>query len=255
MRRSASQAAIAAALRDPAIPLPDAIAVPFGASRDGRFAVHRNNVTAGLIAALEERFPVISQLVGAAFFRAMAKRYVELDPPRSPVMLRYGDGFPSFIGVFPPAAALPYLPDVARLEYARGVAYHAADDRPLAAKAFAALRSDDVARTCVRLHPSVTIIASRFPIVSIWEAHAETFHATIEWSPETALVARPASRVELTRLPPGVGAFFAALQSGRSLAAAATEAALEVPAFDPATALSLLIESRVVTELALLRNQ
>lgn len=111
-----SEAAMAAALFDPALPAPGG----------PRFAVHRNNVVAGLIGALGEACPAVKKLVGEAFFTAAASLFVRAFPPKSPVMLLYGEGFPGWIGAFPPAAHVPYLEDVARLERAWLEAFHAA---------------------------------------------------------------------------------------------------------------------------------
>jgi hypothetical protein len=84
-----------------------------------RFAVYRNNVMVSLIDALADSFPVTQALVGEEFFRAMAGVFARAHPPRSPVMAHYGDGFAGFIEDFQPAASLPYLADVARLEMLR----------------------------------------------------------------------------------------------------------------------------------------
>ena len=63
----------------------------------------------------------------------MARAYALAEPPRSPVLMDYGAGFADFIAGFAPAASLPYLPDVARIERAWREAYHAADAEPLTA--------------------------------------------------------------------------------------------------------------------------
>jgi len=110
----------ARALLDPVHAVPAAIRGAARRRADRRFAVHRNNVVVGLINALAERFPVVSRLVGDEFFRAMARLYATMRPPASPLMMLYGETFPEFIDAFAPAAALPYLGDIARLEYARG---------------------------------------------------------------------------------------------------------------------------------------
>jgi hypothetical protein len=248
------QSALAAALLDPEAPTPGAIRSPSGTSRDCRFAVHRNNVAAGLIGALEERFPTVLRLVGPAFFRGMARRYAELEPPRSPILLRYGDTFPRFIENFPPAASVPYLADVARLEFARGVAYHAADAPPLAPCAFADLDEQALAATTARLHPSVTLMSSRFPIVSIWEAHQRKPEpALTTWNAEAALIARPHLDVEVRTLPPGGYAFLRELVQGSTLLTALATAAEEAPAFDPAANLAVLIGSRISIRLVTLK--
>lgn len=200
----------------------------------------------GLIGALEERFPVVLRLVGPAFFRGMAQRYVELEPPRSPILFRYGATFPGFIESFPPAASLPYLADVARLEFARGIAYHAANASPLTARAFADLDEDALAATTVRLHPSVTLMSSRFPIVSIWEAHqGGPDVAPIGWEAEAALVARPHLEVETRKLPPGGYVFLRELANGSTLLTALAAGAAQATEFDPAANLALLIAARI----------
>ena len=57
-----------------------------GRSATRRFAVHRNNVVAGLVKALEARFPAAEKIVGKEFFAAMARAFVLERPPRSPLL-------------------------------------------------------------------------------------------------------------------------------------------------------------------------
>src|SRR5262249_47571907 len=157
---------------------------------DQRFAVYRNNVAAGLANALAERFPVVKRLVGDEFFRAMAHVYATAELPRSPVMLYYGETFPGFIDDFEPARQIPYLGDIARIEMARGLAYHAADATPLEPKAFAALASDGLGELRVRLHPSLSIITSAHPVYSIWHMNQDPvrFSPASPWIREAVLV-------------------------------------------------------------------
>ena len=248
--RDPAEAAFARALLDPASPTPPTVVAPAGLDAARRFAVYRNNVVVGLVDALASRFPVVERVVGAEFFRAMAQLYVAAEPPRSPLLFRYGDSFPVFVEKFPPAAALAWLSDLARLELARGRAYHAADAVPLPPAAFAAWVAGDLTRVGIRLHPSVTLISSPFPIVSIWRAHDAGAKPTApSWMAEAALVARPALAVELHLLPAGGFRFMTSLSEGASFARAAELAAAEAPDFDPVRNLALLIESRVAIEL------
>ena len=66
--------------------------------------------------------------------------FVRAEPPRSPVLLGYGDGLPAFVERFEPASCVPYLADVIRLEIATSQAYHAADAEPVDAADLAAPR-------------------------------------------------------------------------------------------------------------------
>ena len=163
MLRSLSdvQADFAAALRDPAIPPPAGVVGPDGGPAPRRFAVYRNNVLVALGNALAGAFPAVGRIVGEEFFRAMARNYVLETPPTSPVLLDYGVTFPDFIAGFEPAASLPYLPDVARLERAWREAYHAADAKPLGPADLAGIPPEDLPDAVFSLHPSLRIVPSR----------------------------------------------------------------------------------------------
>src|SRR5437868_3298584 len=115
-----TQSLFANAVLDPAIPVPSGLRAWNGLRAERRFAVYRNNVAVGLIQALASRFPAAKKIVGEEFFAGMARAYIGLHPPQSPVLLRYGDDFANFVQAFEPASGLPYLPDVIRLEAARG---------------------------------------------------------------------------------------------------------------------------------------
>lgn len=216
-----------------------------------RFAVYRNNVVAGLIDALRARFPAVERIVGGEFFAAMARVFVTERPPGSPLLMKYGDAFPDFIAAFPHTAGLPYLADVARLETARTRAYHAEDATPVDPAAFRAIPPDDVGALQVRLHPSMEIVRSAHPIVSIWAMNSGLAAlAPIEdWRGEDALIARPQLDVEVRALPPGGGAFLLALAAGRPLAAASKAAAVDATDFDLTANLAGLFGSGLVVEL------
>ena len=239
------------ALLDPAQPIPSAIRGATRRRADRRFAVYRNNVVAGLIDALAQRFPVVRRLVGDSFFEAMARVYVIAFPPASPIMLLYGESFADFVENFAPAANVPYLADVARLEMARGRAYHAADAMPVEPRAFAALPPERLANLRLDFHPSVSIIRSPYPIVSIWKVNDDPDHAVpiAPWAPEAALVARPFGDVEVTRLAPGAAEFLLRLAHNGTMddaVRAGDEAAAE---FDLVQAVQSLIMSRAVTRI------
>jgi hypothetical protein len=216
-----------------------------------RFAVYRNNVRVGLIEALRARFPVVERLVGEEFFRACAGLFATRHPPRSRLLMQYGEDFPAFLESFEPARSLPYLPDVARLEIARGEAYHAADAEPLGPEAFARAASGDVERLRLRLHPSLRLVVSRYPIVAIWEMNQpgrKPERLPLDQG-ETALVARPAMTVNVEPISPGYAAFLAAFAVGGDLSEAASAAASREDDFDLAGHLARIFASGLVTDI------
>jgi hypothetical protein len=237
----------ARALLDPAAPLPAGLRAWNGSDPAVRLDVYRNNVVASLVAALGETFPVVRELVGAAFFDAMAARFVRRHPPRSPVLAQYGEGFAAFVADFEPAASLPYLPDVARLEYARVQAHHAADAPVLDEAVVAAALADVEALPARRwaLQPSLALVRSNHAVVSIWAAHQGVLDlADVDVArPETALVVRRDADVLVIGVDAGTAAFVDALRRQVTLGDALAHAAAE-PLFDPASTLALLIGAR-----------
>ncbi|PWB89412.1 DUF2063 domain-containing protein [Methylocystis sp. MitZ-2018] len=210
------QNAFVRALLDPELPPPNGLEASHGFPPERRFAIYRNNVCVGLVDALAERFPICLQLVGDEFFRAMAQCYVREHLPRTPMLFEYGDAFATFVSDFAPARELPYLPDVARLEYAVGQAYHAADAAPLSLDSLRALPLDRLESATAVLHPSTHVVASAYPIVSIWRRHMSDEEMTpVELDHgEEALVVRPELAIKVTALPAGGSAFVDALRSG-----------------------------------------
>ena len=233
----------ALALLDTAQPIPSGITAHNAEIPTRRFAVYRNNVAVSLVNALKSRFPVVEKIVGEEFFAAMARIFVLERPPSTPLLATYGDEFAAFIATFDPARELVYLADVARLEAARTRAYHAADATPFGLAEFAALDASAVGGIRIDLHPSVEIVRSPHPIVTIWAMNSgERDLAPIEnWHGEDALVVRPYLDVDVRLLPPGGAAFLLALVGAKPLGEAAAAALTDHPEFDLSRNLAGLI--------------
>ncbi|VXC23142.1 conserved hypothetical protein [Pseudomonas sp. 8AS] len=248
-----SQQRFAAALLDPDAPCPPGLKAWNGCDPSKRFAVYRNNVIHSLIDALGETYPVVRELVGEAFFAAMARVYMHAAPPRSPVLAQYGEDFAAFLGGFEPAAGLPYLADVARLEALRVRAYHAADAPVLEARELAAVlaRPECLGPLLFQLQPALGLLSSPFAVVSLWAAHQGVLaiEAVDPWQPEHALVLRNALEVEVIRVPAGGARFIHCLQQGVPLGDAAAQAQDTEPSFDLSAQLALLIRNGAIARL------
>lgn len=241
MPATVSQAEFAAALFDPQAAPPSGVTTARGGPDARRFDVYRNNVMVALIGALEQRFPVARRLVGDDFFRGMARAFVAVSKPASPLIFRYGDDFPTFIAAFEPARSVPYLADVARLEMAWSLAYHAADAAPLALAALAKIAPEALPSAKLVPHPSAALVGSPWPIGSIWEAHRHDPVAPVAHpGPQTILVVRPEADVNVHILPARDTRFASSLFAGMTLGAAA-EAAGDDERFEFGTALVGLV--------------
>lgn len=203
-------------------------------------AIYRNNVRTGLARALSELYPVTAALLGADCFMAVADRYVAAHPPRAPVLIGWGSAFADLLATDEAFAALPYLPDVTRLEFALHTAYHAPDATPLRLCAFHALKPDILATLRLGLHPSAALVSSDYPVDAIWRAHraadTEAALAAIAPGPARLLVARPRDEVELRALDAATFRVVAAFADG-------------VPPTEPAILAALFDADLIVSDL------
>lgn len=244
------QAGFCAALMNPQADCPAGLVSWNGSDPAQRFAVYRNNVLASRIGALADTFPVIQSMVGDRFFQAMAAVYVQAHPPASPVLVDYGDGFAPFIAGFAPASGLPYLADLARLEWAYVQAFHAADADALPLTELVPLLADEqrLAGVRFRLHPSVQVLRSPYAVHSLWAAHQADDPGVVLQTispdqPESAVVLRKGLMVEVVRVESGAAVFFEQVLNGVALAEAVSHGA----SFDLAGALQLLLGAGAIT--------
>ncbi len=244
-----SQAEFSRALFDPGASVPDGLIRPDGTPAGKRFDVYRNNVVLSLIEALGAAYPMVKARVGEEFFIAMAGRYVRQFPPDTPLMIYYGAEFPGFLEGLEPVRQLPWLPDLARLERARREVFHAADAAPDGLSDLAGLGPEDLARARLRLLPSMRLVRSDWPVLSLWRALDQGAELP-DGAGEDVLIARPEMELEMRLLPAGVAGFLETLASGVSLGDAA-EMAADNPKFDLNRAIGGLFEARLVASIVL----
>ena len=181
-----------------------------------RLAIYRANVEAAANKALSAAYPVIRQVVGGARFDDLARAYQRHAPSRSGDLNGLGSMFADFIADDDGARLLPYLPDLARLEWAAHRAYGAADAEALDADALAQL-----------------------PV------HRQSM-IRFSWAAGTALIAREGLRVAVHAVSAGAAAFVAASLGGASFGAAAEQALADEPGLDLASLLRLLMARQVI---------
>jgi Putative DNA-binding domain len=146
-----------------------------GLSSVEHFTIYKGSITASLNRALREIYPVCNRLTGDSFFNAMGKEYMCDTPSRSADLANYGEDFPNFIASFKHTANLPYLADVAKLEWAWHRAFHAADETGLDTGRLAEVQENDQGRIVFKLPLSASLISSEFPILHIWQVNQDDY--------------------------------------------------------------------------------
>jgi hypothetical protein len=213
-------------------------------SAEARLRIHRHHVAHSLGSALAATFATVHALVGEAFFRDMAQRFIGQTQPVQPVLAEYGADFPAFVAGYQPAASLPYLADIARLDSALNVAFHSPAGRRLAAADLAGIAAEKLPSLSLALPEGATLIGSQYPLDRIWNAAQPGAPAdTVDLGDGRAdlLVLRRSDDAAFVVLALGEAAFIAALIDGELIQEAADRGSRADPSFDLSTAFARLL--------------
>lgn len=246
---SVSQANFTRAMMDAGQQVPDGLIDQHGQPAGRRFDVYRNNVAASLTEAMHTAFPVIAKLLGKQNMDGLAGIYLRQHPPTSPLMMFYGEHFPTFLEGMEQLAHLGYLGDVARLELALRRSYHAADTAPIAPDVLAALSPDALMQTGLELAPAVQLLRSPWPIHAIWRFNIESEAPVPEAKAQDVLITRPEFDPQPQLLPPGGGIWLAAVMAGETISDALETASARHHEFDFGATLALLLQGGAITGL------
>jgi hypothetical protein len=131
---------------------------------------YQANAGASAERSLASAFPTVQALVGEDSFATLARAFWHAQPPQRGDLAVFGEALPAFIAASEQLAEVPYLADVARLEWQLSVAERAADV-PLEVESLQRLADHDPARLQLRLAPGLALVESVHPVVSLWQAH------------------------------------------------------------------------------------
>lgn len=247
---TSDQTQFSAAVLDPAADVPSGLSDGQDQPAGRRFNVYRNNVAASLTQALNDGFPVIAKLLGRPGFDGIAGHYLRAHPPRSPVLMQYGQGFPTFLAGFEPLKHLGYLGDVARLELAIRSSYHAADAAAIDPSYLQSVAPDALLDAHLVLAPSLRLIRSDWPIYDIWRYNTAANAPKPKAVAQDVVITRPDFDPAPHLLKPGGAVWIGAIQQGHNIGAAFDRATQNIPDFDLATVLSNLIAGGAIIGLS-----
>ena len=207
-----------------------------GLSAASRLDIYRNNVFSNYRQALRAVYPVVEKLVGAEFFEHAADHYIRAYPSSSGDLNQYGSAFAQFLAGFAPVQSLPYLHDVAELEWLVEQVFHAADHAPFDLARLQAIPIKDYAGLKFQLHPACRLYASSFPVALIWRVNQADWkgntNVDLGQGGQTLLVHRQEFAIVLRPLAAGEFAMLQQLANGSSFTSAYEAAQLAQADFD-----------------------
>ncbi|MGE0256327.1 MAG: putative DNA-binding domain-containing protein [Alphaproteobacteria bacterium] len=211
-----------------------------GDGNEARLEIHRANYRISLTHVLAGTFPSVRRTLDTDSFRHVSEKFVVSHPPRRPQLLDWGGDFPAFLSQSPRLANWRWLPDLARLDWARNQAHFAADASPVLPADLERVPAGLYESIRFRLVPSVRVVTSVFPVATMWAAAmAEPMAPLAANGPaEGVLVLRPWRVVTHRAVSDGDRALLAALGAGMTLAEAAELACRTEPGFDLLVALA-----------------
>lgn len=226
-----------------------------GPAASPRMAVYRANVHGSWSKALVGAYPIVRKMVGEEFFEGMAREYAHAFPSTSGDLSEYGERLAEFLAVFAHTQDVPYLPDVARMEWLAHRAYYAADAAPFDPRSLSCVPPERHHDMRISLAPACAMLASQWPLAKLWAVHQDGLHdigaTDLAAGPDRILVHRPFWRAEVYSLAPGDYRFLKSALSGATLGSALEAAVAHEPAFDPASALSRWVRAGVIVRLEL----
>jgi len=225
-----------------------------GTTAADRLGIYRRTIATNYRNALGATYPVVRRIVGAGCFHAAVDAYVAIHPSRSGDLNGYGGTFGDFLAGHPAVSDLPYLPDVARLEWKIDEANLAADsitDPDSVLRALAGCPGDRLPSLLLRVDATCRMIESPFPLLRIWQVNQPGYDGemSVDFAagPDRLRIRRERLGVALERIAGGDFAWLAALSTGANLAAAIAAAQHADATFDLGGGLHRFIGDGTIT--------
>lgn len=191
------------------------------ARNEAGLAIYRRNAQLNAHKALSLAYPVLGQVLGEEFLLALARDFLQAYPSRSGDLNEYGSQLADFLRPHPAARELPWLADLADLEWAVHEAGMAANQPAIAFESLRSWPAAGVARLRLGLQTALRLIDSEWPLASMWLQHQPDYGGELDLAgrgAETALILRSGWRVEVRALAPAEAAFWHAARAGLPLA-------------------------------------
>lgn len=138
-----------------------------------RLDIYAQMYWARLHDVLLEDFPRVAAILGPERFGAVVRAYLARNPSLHPSVRHVGERFAEFLARAPEIEGLPFLADLARLEWARLAVFDAPDAQPLRVEDLRAVAPAEWPGLTFRLVPAVQLLHSAWPVHELWTAAEE----------------------------------------------------------------------------------
>lgn len=183
--------------------------------------VYRDGYALRLIEVLTNDYPGVMAMAGPADFDHMARAYIAAHPSHRRSVRWFGQGLADFLERTPPYAGAPAVAEMARFEWALGVAFDSPDVAPLASDAVLALAPEAWETLRFAALPSLRRLTLAFDVPQAWQRRAEVEPGTLAAAagpagPTSWAIWRPERITSFRSLEPDEAILLEALADGRA---------------------------------------
>jgi putative DNA-binding protein len=199
------------------------LSVPGSDAGMERLRVYAGGYPVRVQEALAETYPAVAHLVGDGAFAGLVRRFAAAVPLHSYNLNDAGRELPQFLRRDRLTADLPFLPDLAELEWHVARAFHAHEQAPLDPAAVAGWGLDEWQHAVMRFQPWVALVTSDWPIRELWECRetpVEAIDIDLRGRGDRVLVRRAGYAVACESLEEHEADVLSALRAGETLGTA-----------------------------------
>ena len=202
-----------------------------GASGEERLRVYVDGYLARLHESLTEVYEAVRFIVGQRAFGELSRAYASTHPSQEYNLSLAGRRLPEFLRDYPLTKRLPFLPDLAELEWRVCLAFHA--EQFPAADLTRLFGVPEEVWPFLRLsfQPATAVVMSAWPILDLWNARKqprESIDIQLEGRAQNVLIFREGLAVRCERLQQEAAVLMRTLLAGHSLGEALDAVVQEV---------------------------
>jgi len=209
-----------------------------GTPGDARLAVYAEGYLVRIREALAEVYEAVHHVLGEDAFAALAEDYAARHPSHDYNLSFSGRHLPAFLAGWRLTERLPFLPDLALLEWRVCEAFHAFDAPPTDVRVLNRIPERDWERLQLTIQPSAAIVDSAWPVLDLWSARRQPrdeINLEVAGRAQCVLVSRQQDRVRCELIDEPQRRLLEALRAGRTLGDACAEMAAARPTTEPGT--------------------
>lgn len=207
-----------------------------GVPGEERMSVYADGYKTRIMEGIGDVFPAVRHLTGERLFYELSRDYVTKFPSREYNLSRVGCLFPEFLSGTETAGNLPFLADLARLEWQVSLAFHALQTEPVKPQELAGISPEKWGHLQFVFQEGFGLLESAYPVFDLWQARKTPISEVsirVEGNPQQVIIFRSGLEVQCLQTDACQVRLLNELRRGTCL-----EEALEIfsdtPDFEPA---------------------